>query len=166
MDIVQAKPLDIVEAVFILEKAIQNFINSNLQHWISFLPNRQILSDNIDNKELYLAKDKGVSKGFMVLKNDMPEDYADVKWKNTSDKSLSVYYLVAHPDWMQTDIFNQLLTFAENYAKENGFTSIKVDAFSDNESKMNALGDEGFENIGEFQKALQKVPHFGFEKPV
>lgn len=163
MNIVQAKPLDIVEAVFLLEKAIQHFINENLQHWISFLPNRQILADNIDKKELFLAKDHGVSKGFMVLKKEMPEDYAEVSWKSP-DKSLSVYYLVAHPDWADTNIFNEMLQYAEKHARENGFTSIKVDAFSDNQDKMKALGAEGFDNVGEFQKALQRVPHFGYEK--
>lgn len=164
MEILQATAQDLVEAIYLLEKCIQDSINKKLQHWISPLPDRQTIDTDIENGDLYLIKDRGVSKGLMALKKELPADYEDLEWKGNGAEALSVHYMLVHPRWLDSAVANEMLRFVEQYAKENKVSSIRIDSVSDNEIIVNSIKAEGFDDIGEYQSGYQKNQHIAFEK--
>ncbi|MCG8700561.1 MAG: GNAT family N-acetyltransferase [Bacteroidales bacterium] len=166
MEILQAKPRDLVEAIYLLEKCIQDYMNRRKRHWISLLPERQDIVDDIENGNLFLAKHMGITKGLIAIKENEPEGYSGIEWKEGGEKVMFVHYIAVHPRWANGEVSKEMLQYLEKYAAQNDYTSIRLDALYENEPLADAIEASGFSNAGEFQTEYQQSPHKAYEKNI
>ena len=164
MEILQASPKDLVEAIYLLEKCIQDYINRSKRHWISLLPERQNIIDDIEGGTLFLAKQLGITKGMIAIKEQEPDSYKNLKWKTGGDKIMFIHYLAVHPGWANGEVSKEMITYLEKYARDNGYSSIRLDALVENKILTEAIESSGFDISGEFQTSYQQTPHKGYEK--
>jgi ribosomal protein S18 acetylase RimI-like enzyme len=56
------------------------------------------------------------------------------------------------------------MDFAENYAAEKGFSSIRLDAYSGNSRALNLYERRGFRRVGQFFSPRRELPFYCYEK--
>ena len=123
---------------------------------------KAILSD-IRARTLYFYHVHGVCQGIIVLNQDQAEEYNTVTWENQSGKILVVHRLAVHPVFQQKGIGKLLMEFAVEHARENGFTSLRLDVIRDNHAAGTLYRNMGFKETGSFHFPFQKSPFDCYE---
>lgn len=164
MNIVKAVQNDLVEVLFLLRECILDLNNKGLKHWNNSFPGTELIQRELDNGLIFLYKEKGVAKAIMTLTGEEPEEYKHVDWKSSNEKILYLLRLAVHPRWQDTDIARKMVEFAEKYAKENGYSTIRLDVFSGDTANAKIYAETGFKETGEFHSSFQKIPYSCYEK--
>lgn len=164
MKILQAVAQDLVEVLFLLKESVTDLNEKGLKHWNSAYPGTDYMIEAIEKGTLYLYKDNEIAKGLVVLSNDEPEEYRNIEWQGKGDKVLFIRFLMIHPNWERTGIASRLIEYAEGYAKDNGYSTMRVDMYSGVEGAEKLCTDKGFNQTGQFHSSFQQTPYFAYEK--
>lgn len=127
MEIKKATPNEFVEVLFLLKEFEKDMSLKGIRHWANVNPTPEEITSDLENGTIFLVKDNGVAKGLMKLTGDLPSDYEEVKWKNQIAKPLFLKLFVIHPRWQGSEIGEQMIEYAEIFAKENNFSGIRLD---------------------------------------
>jgi len=92
----------------------------------------------LDNKRLI---------AYIAQNNEYSPEYNSVDWK-TNGKSLIVHRLSVDPLQQGKGIAKKCMQFAEQYAKENDYNCIRLDAFSKNPVALKLYENLGYNNVG------------------
>ena len=161
MNIIKAIPADLVEIYYLLKGCIKEM---NAKGWLYWNLDFESVRKDVEKGVLYLFKTDYHSLGLITFcTEDLPE-YKEVKWVNTSKKPLTINRLIVHPNWRKHGVADGLLAFAEEYAKEQGFTSLRLDAYSDNQEIISLFNNYNYQKTGQILTLVQKTPFFCFEK--
>jgi ribosomal protein S18 acetylase RimI-like enzyme len=91
------------------------------------------------------------------------EEYVPIKWL-TKDKNIYIHRLAVHPKFQGKGIAQKMMTFAENYAKTNGYFSVRLDTFSQNKRNQKFYETRGYKRLGNIYFPKQsKHPFYCYE---
>ncbi len=164
MDIIKAKATDLVEILFLLKVCTRDMNSRGLRHWSSTFPSSDEINHDLQQGSIYLVKDKGVCKGMINLHNTEPEDYSQMNLSADNSKPLFVYCMAVHPNWQGQGIAKMMIDFVQKLAKENGFTSIRLDIYKSSLDARQFCENLSFREIGSFQANFQRIPYVCYEK--
>ncbi len=163
MNISLVKENDLVEVMYLLKVCTFDLNSKGCMYWHFVIP--QVM-DDLKNNRLYMLRENEVCLGIMTLEENISEEYKKVKWQNNGSKVLTVYRLVVHPNWSREEagIKDKLLKYAEDYAKQNGYESIRIDVFGDNYDTIEKFKQMQYLKAGEIHMPYQITPFVCFEK--
>lgn len=161
MSIIKAAPSDLIEALFLFKAYVQEM---NCQGWFHWEFHNSMLKNDIENNVMFLYKENEVCLGMISLNTEEKPEYKTIHWSETSSKPLIAQRLIVHPNWRNQGIAKKLLAFAEEHARENGFTSLRLDVFAENEEAVALYHHLNFSMLGEIKFHYQQVPFYCFEK--
>jgi ribosomal protein S18 acetylase RimI-like enzyme len=164
MEINPAKPSDLIEILFLIKVCTQDMNAKGFRHWNSSFPDTEQIMNDLQGGTIYLAKDKGVCKGMVALNKKEPEEYKSLSFKVKSTKALYLQNMAVHPTWQGKGIANQMVDFAQNYARENGFDCIRLDIFKPSEIARQLYEKNSFKEVASFHTEYQKIPFICYEK--
>lgn len=164
MKILQAAPIDLIDVMYLTKVCVSDMNYKGQKHWNNAYPGTDFLVESIKNKNLFIYKDLGVAKGMVVLSSNEPEEYKDIEWKGKKEGILFLHFLTVHPNWQGEGIAKRLIEFAESYAKDNSFSTMRVDVFSGVDGAEKLCVGMGFNQAGQFHSKFQQTPYFAYEK--
>ncbi len=132
MEIVRADSEDIEEILDLIQECIKNMNKHGIDQWNDEYPPSEIFISDVEKGILFVMKDEGSIVGIIVLSEEQDEQYNEIDWVDKLGKVLIVHRLAVHPKWQRRGIAGELMDYAENYAEENGYSSIRVDTYSGN----------------------------------
>jgi GNAT superfamily N-acetyltransferase len=164
MKILKAVHQDLVEVLYLLKVCVYDMNEKGQKHWNNAYPGTEFIQKAIQEESLYLYKDNEVAKGMVVLSDEEPEEYKNIEWQGKEDKILFIRFLAVHPNWQDKSIATRLIEFAEGYAKDHSYSTIRVDIYSGIEGAEKLCADQGFNQTGQFHSKFQQTPYFAYEK--
>jgi ribosomal protein S18 acetylase RimI-like enzyme len=164
MEIKQAKSNDLVEIMYLLKVCIRDMNAKGLWHWNSSLPSIGQIQKDLQDNSIYLVKDNHVCKGMIILNNVEPDDYRQMNLSSVNSKPLFLHCMAVHPAWQGKGIAKRMIDFAQNMAREEGFTCIRLDIYQTSEKAIQLCEKMSFKEIGSFQANYQRIPYVCFEK--
>ena len=149
---------DIKDIMKMIHNCANDLISKNILQWNEKYPNRDIFLSDIEKKNLFILKNNSGIIGCIALSHEKDIEYTDVKWLTKDDKNLYLHRLAVDPKFQKKGIGKLLMDFAEDYARNNKFISVRLDTFSKNERnnrfyksrKYTKLDDVYFPNQSEF----------------
>ena len=149
---------DINDIMKMIHNCANDLISKNILQWNEKYPNRDIFLSDIEKKNLFILKNNSGIIGCIALSHEKDIEYTDVKWLTKDDKNLYLHRLAVDPKFQKKGIGKLLMDFAEDYARNNKFISVRLDTFSKNERnnrfyksrKYTKLDDVYFPNQSEF----------------
>jgi hypothetical protein len=164
MEIKQATSYYLIDVLYLLKECIIDMNSKGLKQWNSAFPGPELIKKDIENGGLYLYTNLGIAMGMINLTDENPAEYQDIKWKGKDTKQLFLNRFAVHPLWLESDIPQKLIEFAENYAKENKYTGIRMDVLDNYPVSKAFFDSKNFELAGEFHTDFQKMPYMCYEK--
>jgi len=164
MEILQAKPNDLIEILYLLKVCILDMNKKGLKHWNSAFPDPGKIRLDLYNACIYLVKDKGVCKGMVTLNELEPEDYRQIGFNSGKHRPLYLQNMAVHPKWQGQGIAKRMVEFALKLAQEKGFDAIRLDVFKPSEGARLLYEKQSFKEVGTFHSANQKIPFVCYEK--
>ena len=123
---------DLNRVLTIYKEAIDDMIKNDIFQWDEIYPDEGTITGDINNSTMYGHYNEGELSGVVVLNQFQDEEYNAVKWKGKSESALIVHRLCIDPEYKNKGIATMLMKFTEDYAKRNGFKTIRLDAFKFN----------------------------------
>ena len=132
LEIVKANSEDIPEILWLIQECIKDMNSHGIYQWNEQYPPSKVFISDTEKGSLFVMKDEGKVIGIIVLSEEEDEQYKQIDWTDKFGKVLLVHRLAVHPKWQRTGIAGKLMDFAENYAKKHGYSSIRLDTYSEN----------------------------------
>jgi len=137
MEIVKVHPDDTVEILELVREVLKDMNVHGIYQWSDKYPPRETFKSDIESGTLFAMMDKDQIVGIIVLTEKQDEEYEQVDWIDKTGKALIVHRLAVHPIWQRMGIADMLLDYAEKFAKDNEYSSIRVDTYSGNQRSQN-----------------------------
>ncbi len=123
-----------------VEKTLEMFVSitdallaHDIDQWNYDYPDIQTLKDDVVNGENYVVRAPNMVLASIVLNDAQDEQYKNIRWKYNHDAVLVIHRLGVHPQSQGKGLGKKMCLFAEHFAKEHNFKSIRLDAYSGNE---------------------------------
>jgi ribosomal protein S18 acetylase RimI-like enzyme len=132
MIIKKASEPDLSQLLSIVKSCGQNLIEQGIFQWNEQYPSKAVLLEDIALQQIWKLEDENKIVGLIVLTENEDAEYQHVKWLTKNHKNLYIHRLAVDPEFQRKGYAQKLMDFAEKYAKENGYNSIRLDTFSQN----------------------------------
>lgn len=143
----------------LISKCVQVMQAGGSDQWDDSYPNREIIAADIDQGSLFVCMDSGAIAGIIVLDENQAEQYGAVAWEERQGPHLVMHRLAVHPEFQGKGIARQLIAFAEEYARRNRYSSIRMDTYAKNERVLKIYPGLGYVQRGEIHFPAVR-PHF------
>jgi ribosomal protein S18 acetylase RimI-like enzyme len=164
MQIRLASLKDIENVMELIKNCIKDMESRGIYQWNEYYPTSEIFHEDIKISSLYILEDKNTCLGIISINDDQSPEYKELVWTNEDGKILVIHRLAVNPEYQKQGIGRQLMDFAENYASERGYTSIRLDAYSGNPRALNLYEYRGFKKVGQIFFPRRKLPFYCYEK--
>lgn len=164
MKFVKAKPEQFAEIVRIYEHVKDLLNDKDIDQWTEDYPDREVIRKDLENRNMYLLVNEGEIAAIAVLDQNQEPEYQVIPWQDKAGDFLVVHRLCVNPDFQGKGISRVLLDEIEQFAKDHGYTSIRLDTQMINERAMNLYESHDYEKRGKFYFSHASWPFMAFEK--
>lgn len=154
-----------IDSILEITKACAQFmINQNIYQWNELYPNKSAFVNDAERGELYVLEVGNNIIGVITISSYMDSEYAPIKWLTANNRNLYIHRLAVHPDYQGQGHAQKLMDFAEKFAIENNYASIRLDTFSQNKRNQKFYELRGYKKLGSVYFPKQsKHPFFCYE---
>ena len=128
---------DIDRILKITKACAKHMVSKGIYQWNEHYPNKSAFEKDVERDELYVLEINNSIIGCIVMSTLIDEEYIPVKWLTPNKNNIYIHRLAIHPEHQGNRYAQQLMDFAEQFAIENNYISIRLDTFSQN--KRNKL---------------------------
>lgn len=165
MSITKATHKDLDQLFLLTKKCGKHLIEKGVFQWNDYYPSKEILTKDIELQQIWkLEIDKKII-GIIVLTEIEDKEYNNVKWLTKNTNNLYIHRLAIAPSYQGKGYAQKLMNFAENYAVENKFASIRLDTFSQNKRNQQFYEKRNYTKLESIYFPNQsKFPFYCYEK--
>ncbi len=127
---------EISKVLELFADVVQAMIENHIHQWDEVYPHSELLMQDIKNSQAYGYYIDEVLAGYVVINEFFDEEYNEVDWQFLDEKPLVVHRLAVKSEYQGRGIAKEIMTFAENFALENDYSVIRLDAFSQNPAAL------------------------------
>jgi ribosomal protein S18 acetylase RimI-like enzyme len=143
-------PAEIDSVMALVKGAIEKMHRNGIAQWGEYYPTREIFLADIAAGSLYAARIDASTVGIIGLDENQFSEWKGQDWADIQGKPLAVHRLCVAIAYQGQGIGNKLMLFAEDYAREKGYTSIRLDAFTGNPVSLGLYDSLGYRRCGIF----------------
>jgi len=162
---IRAGDISDIDAILNITKlCASHMIQNDIYQWNEKYPDKRSFINDAENKELYVYFKNGKVVACISLCVHIDEVYLPVKWKTKNVNNLYIHRLAVHPDFQKKGIGKILMDFAEEYAREKKFISVRLDTFSMNKRNLKFYESRGYERLeGIYFPKQSEFPFYCYE---
>ena len=166
MRILKANLNDSTEILKIFERCKEKLVIQRIYQWDDEYPNVQYINEDINTGALYKGVVESRIAAVISFDESQEKEYEMLNWRYTNGTSLIVHRLAVDPDFQGLRFSSILMEYAENYAIENGFSSIRLDAYVGNKMVIDFYRRKGYREAGEVYFPRRTLAFKCFEKSI
>ncbi|WP_018462805.1 GNAT family N-acetyltransferase [Segatella paludivivens] len=160
MEIIKAGINDLIQISKMYRDAIDNLNRIGIYQWDEIYPNELTLKEDIEKRELHKIISEDHLLGAVVINQETDEEYANGHFED--DNYAVVHRLCVAHEYQNQKIGYHAMMLIESLLKEQGFCSIRLDAFSENPFSLKMYEKLGYRKVGNAQ--WRKGLFYLFEK--
>ncbi|MBR9846300.1 MAG: GNAT family N-acetyltransferase [Algicola sp.] len=157
--------LNDIDCIIEITKACARFmISKQIFQWNDYYPNRIAFENDVKRDELYVLEHENTTIGCIVISTVIDDEYIPVTWLTPNMNNCYVHRLAVHPKHQGKGFAQELMSFAETFAIENNYTSIRLDTFSKNLRNQKFYELRGYKKLGSIYFPKQsEYPFYCYE---
>jgi GNAT superfamily N-acetyltransferase len=168
MNIRRGRPQDLGLLKKLVQGCIEHMNQNDIPQWDEIYPHENDFIKDIQDGNLYVAVDYQVENqlilGCIVLNQEQDPTYKKVNWLIKNEPIGVVHRLMVEPASQGQGIARSLMEFIEKLALEQGFQTIRLDAFTKNPRALKFYDQLKYQRCGIVQ--LRMGPFVCFEKSI
>jgi GNAT superfamily N-acetyltransferase len=166
MKISTPKEEDLPEILDLVAACTEKMQDQGNYQWYDEYPTPDILLKDIEEGTLFTVLEKDKIIGVLALTYGEEPQYNDIKWNDEEGKALEIHRMGVHPKWQGKGVGKKLFEFAEEYGNENGYSSLRMDTYCENERMIKLAEIRGYQRTGEIFFPPLTSPFYCYEKMV
>ena len=128
--------------------------------WNENYPSEKAFLTDLEREELYVLVLDDKIVGTIVISTLMDSEYVPVKWLTPNTNNVYIHRLSISPNFQGKGYAQQLMDFAENHAKENNYSSVRLDTFSQNARNQKFYETRGYQRLEDIFYPKQSIHPF------
>lgn len=158
------KTADIDVIIKITKSCANHMIDKGIYQWNENYPDKSAFEKDIGRDELFVLEIDKLIVGCITISTLIDDEYIPIKWLSLNKKNIYIHRLAIHPNYQQKGYAQQLMDFAEQYAIDNNYTSIRLDTFSQNKRNQLFYELRGYKKLEEIYFLNQsEFPFYCYE---
>ncbi len=145
----KAKKKEIQQILIITRACGQQMKSQNIIQWNENYPSIKAFNKDLKRKELFVLISEEYIVGCITITPKIDKEYLPINWLTSNENNLYIHRLAIHPNFQGKGFAQTLMDFAENFALENNYSSIRLDTFSGNERNQKFYELRGYKKLGE-----------------
>jgi ribosomal protein S18 acetylase RimI-like enzyme len=142
-----AKISEIDDILTITIACAKKMSDRGIFQWNEHYPSKIVFENDIKRKELFVFEEQTRIIGAIVISTFMDDEYKSVKWLASKYNAIYIHRLAVHPYFQGKGYAQKLMDFAENYAQQNNFSSVRLDTFSQNTKNHQFYTHRGYQKL-------------------
>ena len=138
---------DINTILNITKSCAAHMIQNGIYQWNEHYPDKTSFVNDAENNDLYVYVENEEIIACISLCSKMDEVYMPITLKTKNQNNLYIHRLAVHPDFQKKGVGKNLMDFAENYAREKLYKSIRLDTFSKNKRNLKFYESRGYHQL-------------------
>ena len=156
---------DLEKLYGITKSCANHMIDQGVFQWNNYYPSKEILKLDIELQQIWKLVEKNSIIGIVVLSEIEDTEYKTVKWLTNGSRNLYIHRLAVDPIFQGKGYAQELMRFAENYAKEHHYPSIRLDTFSQNKRNQEFYEKRNYVKLESIYFPKQsEFPFYCYEK--
>ena len=148
----------------LVKQCIKDLKDQEIYQWNDYYPTVHHITESMANNTLYILEENNEYTGIVSLTEEQPSEYKILKWEDHRGKAIVITKLMVNPKFQQMGYGRKLMDFAENSAKIEGYTSVRLDAYSGNLKAIKLYEDRKYKKIGKVWFPHRELPFYCYEK--
>jgi len=158
-----ANDLDSTLDLFI--KVTDLMLENGIDQWNYDYPNEESIRQDIASENHFVIVEDGVVLGTILLDKNQDEQYKSIHWNTRNKDVLVIHRLGVLPKAQGQGLAKKLCNFAEDYAKENGYKVIRLDAYAGNPISNGLYIKMGYQRANGYCYFRKKsIPFYCYDK--
>lgn len=158
MRIVPAEPSDAPAVMDLLTLCMEDLLSRGIHQWDHLYPDISFVEADVRAGSLHLVREDGRCIGCVSLDDEQPEAYAALPWNCATGRAMVIHRLAVHPERQGHGIGRMLMDHAENHARENGFSCIRLDTYTGNPRALAMYARRGYRQAGQVYFPRRVLP--------
>ena len=154
---------DVDKVMEVVALCVRQMQGRGSDQWDDFYPSRDVIEADIRAGTLYVLRDGAILIGAVVVNETQSPEYAQLEWQRPDARVLVIHRLCVRPDRQGTGAGHQLMDFAEQFARTNGYSAIRLDTYTGNPVATSLYVRRGYRITGQVRFRHRKLPFVGFE---
>ena len=139
---------------------------NHIFQWIDSYPTISIIENDLKKGVLYALEIENEIVGAINLNEEQDKEYQTIDWLFDDTKVLVVHRLVVNPTHQKKGYGKVLMDFAEDFAKNNNYSSIRLDTYSRNKSNIRFYQNRNYFIRGNVYFSGREHPFHCMEKSI
>lgn len=166
MELVMSDIKDLPGIMNMITKCIECMESQGIYQWNEHYPTQEIIEEDIRREECYLMKKDDEIISYVAINDEQSPECDEVKWITNGEKVLVIHRLCVNPEYQGKGTARKVLKFITDYASDNGYSSIRLDAYSVNRRALNLYENYGFVRTGEIHFPYREYSFYCYEKVI
>ncbi len=163
MNLHKATIQDTPEVMQLIRSTIIEMRNNGIDQWGDFYPTEKIIRKDVEKQHLYMYKQESHLIGIVALENTQDPEYDKLQWQGDGN-FLVVHRLAIDPAFQRQGCATKIMDWVETFASTNGYTSIRLDAYTGNPAAVNLYERRGYSKTGQVCYPHRTLPFNCYEK--
>lgn len=137
---------------------------SGIFQWTDNYPTRSIIENDLRKGILYVLKNNDEIIGAINISEEQEPEYQSINWKFNDSKILVIHRLVINTKHQKQGYAKLLMDYAEHFAIQNNYSSIRLDAYNQNNRVIEFYKNRNYVIRGEVNFPEREYAFFCLEK--
>lgn len=154
-----------------LDQLFQIYVNgktdlekSGIYQWTNNYPTRSIIESDLKKDVLFVLKNGKEIIGAINISEEQEPEYESINWEFDNSKVLVIHRLVIDPKYQGKGYARKLMDYAEKFASKNNYSSIRLDAYSQNRRVIEFYNKRKYFIRGNVNFPEREYPFYCMEK--
>ena len=148
----------------IIELCKQQMHASGSDQWDEIYPTEAVVAADARADSLFTGWLDGLCAAAVCLNEQQAAEYAGLNWRDSGGRPLVIHRLCVDPALQNRGIAARLMDFAEDFARQNSYTSIRLDTYTGNPRALALYERRGYTRTGQIRFPRRRMMFDCFEK--
>ena len=135
-----------------------------IYQWSAVYPSLEIIQTDIMLGHLYNFNRNGECVGAITINTIQDEQYQSIEWDDSDGNPLIIHRLAVSPPFQGKGIASMLMDFSEDFARNQSFSSIRLEAYSGNPKVLDFYERRGYVRKGNVYFSGRSLAFYCYEK--
>lgn len=161
----KANPGDLNTLLEITRSCAKLMESKGIFQWNDSYPSLSTFENDVTNNWLYVNIKEEEIIGCICISNFMDKEYQSVKWlTDNNNNNIYIHRLAVDPTHQKMGYAQEMMSFAESFARKNNYDSIRLDTFSKNVRNQHFYQQREYKKLGNiFFPNQSEYPFYCYE---
>jgi len=155
---------DVDRLMDLIKACVEDMASQGIYQWNEQYPNLQTIRNDVESESTHILEGNNGVIAAISMNEEQPPEYRSLSWLDQEGRVLVLHRLAVNPKWQKQGIGGRILDYAENYAVDNGYTSIRLDTYSGNPRALRLYERHQYRRVGKVRFPGRDLPFFCYEK--